>query len=84
MMTSTWLFIFFQIFNLLGVSCEPLESLLGASWELLGVSWEPLGSSWGSLGSSWECCGTLGRPRGNHLGDLGVLLRTLGALLEHS
>ena len=58
--------------DLLGASWEPLGSLLGASWELLGV---PLGC----LGPSWVSSGTLGRPRGPYLSDLGALLGALGA-----
>ena len=66
MMKSVWLFCFSLIFDLLGVSCEPLESLLGA----LGSSWGSLGSLLGALGG---LLGRLGSVVGRWEGPEGII-----------
>ena len=72
-----------------GTSRGPLGDLLGASWEPLGSSW---GSPWGVLDHLGCLLGRWEGPEGlilailglswEPLGPLGVLLGSLGGLLE--
>ena len=77
------------LWDLSGTSWGPLGSLLGASWEPLGSSW---GSPWGVLDHLGCLLGRWEGPEGlilailglswEPLGPLGVLLGSLGGLLE--